>query len=272
MFGYHDRVAWIDLSRGIIKTCAIGTDDGHGFVGGSNLGAAILARLTGEDTAPLGPENPLIMMTGPFTGTRVPSGQRYSVSTLSPLTGIFGESNCGGTFGWWLKRSGLDGLVFTGISERPVVLVVDEGQLRLKNADDLWGTEVYACDDKLKERFGQNIVTGIIGPAGENLVRIAGIMHDGRHTRVAARCGVGAVMGSKRLKAVVITHNGKHETPVNDAAGLKRATRSTLPHIKSHLSVFGENGTPTGVINYDRLGNLPINNWRDARAPELAQK
>lgn len=272
MYGFHDRVGWVDLTSGRIEIRPAEPGDWERFVGGSNAGAAILARLTDGSTDPLGPGNPLIMMTGPFTGTKVPSAQRYAVVTLSPLTGIFAESNCGGSFGWWLKRAGLDGLVITGASGRPVVLVAGMDGLRLEDAGDLWGSEVYACDDRLKERFGPDITAAIIGPAGENQVRVAGIMHEGRHTRAAARCGVGAVMGSKRLKAVVVRQGGTWETPVHDPAGLLGAARSSQARIRERLSAFGANGTPGGIINYDRLGNLPINNWRDARAPELAAR
>ena len=270
MFGYHDRVAWIDLGRRSVEMRPLGEEIVRDFVGGGGVGAKILSGLVDHSTDPLGPENPLIMMTGPYTATRVPSGSRYVCTFLSPLTGIYGESNCGGTFGAKLKLSGLDGIVFTGASERPVVVIVDGETIGFRDADDLWGTEVFVCNDRLKAEYGEGVTTAVIGPAGEKLVAIAGIMHDGRHTRAAGRCGVGAVMGSKRLKAVVMMGNGRTEAPLADAEGLKRATRERVPIIQEKMKMFGINGTPGSVANYDRLGNLPIKNWTQARAPEIA--
>ena len=271
MYGYHDRVAWIDLTRRSVEIRPLGEDVARDYVGGGGVGAKILFDLIDGGTDPLGPENPLIMMTGPYTATRVPSGSRYATACLSPLTGIYGENNCGGAFGYKLKMSGLDGIVFTGASASPVVVVVGEDTIAFRDADDLWGTEVFVCDDRLKAEYGENITAAVIGPAGEKLASIAGIMHDGRHTRAAGRCGVGAVMGSKKLKAVVVDGVAKRAAPLADAEGLKRMTRDRLSHVQERLKAFGYNGTPGGIGNYDRLGNLPINNWRDARAPEIAE-
>ena len=201
----------------------------------------------------------------------MPSGSRYATACLSPLTGIYGENNCGGAFGYKLKMSGLDGIVFTGASASPVVVVVGDDTILFRDAEDLWGTEVFVCDDRLKAEYGKDITAAVIGPSGEKLAAIAGIMHDGRHTRAAGRCGVGAVMGSKKLKAVVVDGAAKRAAPLADADGLKKLTRERLSHVQERLKAFGFNGTPGGLANYDRLGNLPINNWRDARAPEIAE-
>ena len=272
MYGYHDRIAWIDLTRRNIEVRPLEAGDGENFIGGSNMGAAILARLTDADTDPLGPDNPLIFMTGPFTATKVSMAPRHEVVALSPLTGIYGESNCGGSFAWQLKRSRLDGLVFTGASEAPVVLVVDGGDMALREAADLWGRDTYDCDDALEAELGGRSVTALIGPAGENLVRFACICHDGRRTRVAGRTGLGAVMGSKRLKGIVVTGKGRAQTPVADGAGLEASLRAAMPDVREKLKPFGTLGTPGIVVPYERIGNLPINNFRDARAPELAER
>ena len=189
---------------------------------------------------------------------------------LSPLTGIYGENNCGGTFGSRLKNTGLDGIVFTGASAVPVIVVIDGDTIGFRDAADLWGAEVFVVDDRLKTEYGANITAAVIGPAGEKLAAIAGIMHDGRHTRASGRCGVGAVMGSKKLKALVVRDGARKAVPLADSERLSRATRLQVPNIQERLKLFGINGTPGGVANYDRLGNLPINNWRDARAPEIA--
>ena len=272
MNGYHNRLAWIDLKQRRVEIRPLEERLVEDFIGGASLGAALLAGLIKAETDPLSPENPLIFMTGPFTATRAPSGSRHELISLSPLTGIYAESNCGGSFGWQLKLSGLDGLVLTGASEKPVVLVVDRGEVSFREAGELWGLDVFSADERLSAEFDQDSVTAMIGPAGERLIPIASISHNGRHTRAAGRGGLGAVMGSKKLKAVVVTGRGEASAPLADPEGLKASVRAALPQIKERLELFGQIGTPGGVINYHRLGNLPINNWRDARAAEVAEK
>lgn len=272
MDGYHNHVAWIDLDKREAELRPMDKKDAEEFIGGASLGAAYLARLTDTDTDPLGPHNPLIFMTGPFTASRVPASSRHEVISLSPLTGIYGESNCGGSFGWQLKRSGLDGLVIRGASRKPVVLVIDSDRITFREGEDLWGTDVFTADERLRTEIDPKGVTALIGPAGERLVKVASISHDGRHTRAAGRCGMGAVMGAKNLKGIFVTSKGNKETQVADPEGLKASVKQALRLIKERLGAFGQIGTPGGVINYDRLGNLPINNWRTAQNTPLAEK
>jgi aldehyde:ferredoxin oxidoreductase len=270
--GYHNRIAWIDLSIRKVEVKPFDGKEAQDFVGGASLGAAYLARLVGPDTDPLGPDNALIFMTGPFTASGVPASSRHDVISLSPLTGIFGESNCGGSFGWQLKRSGFDGLIITGKSEKPVVLVIDADQITFRDSGDLWSTDVFTADERLKAEIDPKGVSALIGPAGERLVKVASISHDGRHTRSAGRCGMGAVMGSKNLKGLMATSRGKREAEIADREGLRNSLKQALILIKERLELFGQMGTPGGVINYDKLGNLPINNWRTAQCTPLAEK
>jgi aldehyde:ferredoxin oxidoreductase len=272
MNGYHNRVAWIDLSKRKVIVKPLDEKDAQDFVGGASLGAAYLARLVSANTDPLGPDNPLIYMTGPFTASTVPASSRHEVISLSPLTGIFGESNCGGSFGWQLKRSGFDGLVITGRSERPVVVVIDADQIRFRDSEDLWGMDVFNADDHLKAEIDPKGVTSLIGPAGERLVRVASISHDGRHTRSAGRCGMGAVMGSKKLKGLMATSQGEMEAGKADPEGFRPSLMQALKRIKEKLEAFGQMGTVGGVINYDKIGNLPYNNWRTAQCTPIAEK
>ena len=272
MNGYHDKIAWIDLTLQTVRIKPVGREDADAFVGGGSLGAAYLARMIDSNTDPLGPENPLIFMTGPFTTTRVPASSRHQVVSLSPLTGIFGEGNCGGDLGWQLKRSGLDGMVITGISEKPVSIVIDGETIKFRDSRDLWGKDAFTCDGELKNEVDQKAVTAIVGPAGEKGVKFASISHNGRNTRAIGRCGFGAVMGSKHLKALVVTARGGAETPVADPKGLKNSVAGVLKHIRERLNEFGKIGTPGGVINYNRLGNLPINNWRSGQDTNIAEK
>jgi aldehyde:ferredoxin oxidoreductase len=272
MRGYHNRVAWIDLSRREVQLKPLDEKDAMNFLGGSCLGAAYLARLTDGKTDPLGPENPLMFMTGPFTASGVPASSRHDVISLSPLTGIFGESNCGGAFGWQLKSCGYDGLVITGRSEKPVVLVIDPDRVTFRDSEDLWGMDVWAADERLKAEIDPEGVTALIGPAGERLVKIASISHDGRHTRAAGRCGMGAVMGSKRLKGLIALSRGKAKVEMAHPEALKNSITGALKLIKERLGPFSQMGTPGGVINYEKLGNLPLNNWRTAQCTPLAEK
>jgi aldehyde:ferredoxin oxidoreductase len=270
--GYHNRIAWIDLSARKVEVKPIDGKDSQDFVGGASLGAAYLARLVGADTDPLGPDNALIFMTGPFTASGVPASSRHDVISLSPLTGIFGESNCGGSFGWQLKRSGFDGLVITGKSDKPLVLVIDADQITFRDSGDLWSMDVFTADERLKAEIDPKGVTALIGPAGERLVKVASISHDGRHTRSAGRCGMGAVMGSKNLKGLMATSRTKPEAEIADREGFRNSLKQALILIKERLELFGQMGTPGGVINYDKLGNLPFNNWRTAQCTPLAEK
>ena len=272
MYGYHDRLAWIDLTRGSIEFREVGSKDLGDFIGGGNLGAAILARLVDGDTDPLSPGNPLIMLTGPFTAAGVPGGNRHEVVALSPLTGIYGESNSGGAFGRVFKLTGVDGIVFTGASEKPVYLVINKGEFELRDAAHLWGKDVFECEDILNADFGKRQASAVIGPAGENLVPMACIAHDGRHTRVAGRGGMGAVMGSKKLKAIVIPDAGEALPEFADPDGLAATLKTDVAKMREALGVWAKYGTPGSFSNNERLGNLPINNWRDARAIELQEK
>ena len=272
MYGYHNRVGWVDLTAQRVEVRPLDEKDARDFVGGGSVGAAILARLTGAKTDPLGPDNPIIFMCGPFTATKVPASSRHEVVSLSPLTGIYGEANCGGTFGWQLKRSGFDGLVITGASDKPISIVINGDQITFRQSEDLWGLDVFSADERLKTEIDSRLITAMIGPAGERLVKFASISHDGRHTRSAGRCGLGAVMGSKRLKALIVTSKGNIETPVADPGGLKFSVRPVLKVIKERLGDFGKNGTPDAVLKYDKLGELAINNWRMAHNIPLSEK
>ncbi len=272
MNGYHDRVAWIDLTKGTVEVRPIGKEDLENYIGGSALGAAILARLTDGNTKPLDPENPLIMMTGPFTATKIPAGSRHAVIGLSPLTGIYCDSSSGGSFGRSLKNSGFDGLVFTGKATKPIALIIDGDKIEIVDASKYWGNNVFECADLMVADFGKQISTAVIGQAGENLVPMACIAHDGRHTRFAGRGGMGALMGSKMLKAVIIKRGEEIKVSMADEAGLEAAIKSVLPPMKEKLKMFTTYGTPGSLPNFNRLGNLPINNWRNAQANDISDK
>ncbi len=160
-------------------------------------------------------------MTGALTGTPSASASRYSVVAKSPQTNLWGQSNSGGFFGPALKWSGFDGVIFEGVSPEPVYLLILDGKAELRNATHMWGMTVPECDDRLQAEIGRPVTVACIGPGGENLVRYAGIMNN--KNRAAGRTGMGAVMGSKRLKAIAC--GGNRRIPLYDTAAFNRVTQ-----------------------------------------------
>lgn len=229
------------------------------YIGGSGLGAKILYEETYEQTDPLGPENVLIFMTGPLVGTMAPNFGRYEVITKSPLTGAYGEANSGGTWGVYLKRSGYDGIIIKGKAEKPVYLWINNGDVEIKDAAVLWGKDTYETDEILKKEHGPKVVTCSIGQAGENLVRFASIMNDGRHSRAAGRCGVGTVMGSKKLKAIAVAGNMRPH--IKNQTEFKESVRNWAPVIRKNTIGLGDYGTPGGMATVEAIGDLPVKNW-----------
>jgi len=219
------KILYVDLSSGRLWDEAINEDDARAFVGGSGLAARIIYNMVNQDTDPLGPQNPLVFMTGPLVGTAMPSAGRYSVCALSPLTRIWGEANSGGFFGPELRFAGYDGVVITGCSSRPVWLSIVEGKPQLHDASSLWGSDSYATQQIVRQALGdQKVRIACIGVAGENKVKMAAVMND--HGRAAGRTGMGAVMGSKRLKAIGV--RGSAKVPVADPERLKTLVRGII--------------------------------------------
>jgi len=252
------RVAWVDLSTGTIDFQPLDPDRIARFLGGRGLGAALLWQHLADSTDPLAPANPLIFSVGPFTGTPWPTGARVHVTFHSPLTGIYGYANAGGHFGAALRRAGYAGLVVTGRAEAPVYLEVTPARVTIRPAQDLWGLGVQATTEALA-RGGARAAARVacIGPAGERGVPLAAIMVDGG--RAAARCGGGAVMGSKRLKAVV-ARGGRAGLDLPPAF-LDQARRA-FQQVRDHPHVAGlrDWGTVFLVAGKNTAGDLPAYN------------
>lgn len=260
MLGHAGRVLRVDLGTSDIAIEQLNDDLARKYVGGSGLGTYYLSRETNPLSHPLGPENALILLTGPFAGTRLPTSARLAVVTKSPLTGMYAESDVGGTFGLKLKKSGFDGIIITGRAHNRCYLYVSEQGARILDAADLAGKDTYEVDDALKSVHGQQITVASIGPAGENMVRYAGIMTDGRHARAAGRCGVGAVMGSKNLKAIVVAQGMQSPRIANpDAMGqsIRRWSRILADQGEGLRSY----GTAGGLESNEFTGDMPIRNW-----------
>jgi aldehyde:ferredoxin oxidoreductase len=244
--------------------------EARAYIGGSGLAAKRLWEMTGNETDPLGPENVLIFMTGPFTGTKVPLSGRHEVVGKSPLTGIYGESDVGGRWGTELKKAGFDGVVITGKSAGHMYLWINEDGAELRDADHLWGLDTYEASPILRKETDQKAIEACIGPAGERLARIAAIMHDGRDARAAGRCGLGAVMGSKNLKAIVA--KGDKDVAVVDASRLTEMTKKLAPDILKNMKRMGDYGTSSSVTTFEELGDLPARNWKQGSWKDGAEK
>jgi aldehyde:ferredoxin oxidoreductase len=257
MNGYLGKILRVDLNRSQLWDETLNEDHARNYVGGSGLAARYLYDMLDANTDPLGPENPLFFLTGPLVGTSMTSAGRYSVCARSPLTGIWGEANSGGFFGPELRYAGYDGVLITGKAEQPVWLSIVNGQAALHQAGDLWGCDIYATQTRLREVLGDpKVRVACIGLAGENGVKLAGIAND--HGRFAARTGLGAVMGSKNLKAIAVRGTGK--VPLYAPEEFRVITNQILALYKEDFpsQSYRLYGT-AGYVNLSHmLGDLPI--------------
>jgi aldehyde:ferredoxin oxidoreductase len=256
--GYVGKLLWVDLTNKTLKDEALDEKMGRLYLGGYGLGARIIYDRMKAGVDPLGPEAILGIMTGPATGTPFIGGSRYVVVGKSPLTGGWGDANSGGYFGPYLKFAGYDGVFFTGISARPVYLFINNGKAEIKDASHLWGKDTFETEDILRAELGKDTEVACIGPSGETVSLIAAVMNN--KGRAAARSGLGAVMGSKRLKAVAV--KGKPGTvPVFDAAKAREARRTILPQLTGHVGLLREFGTPGIMVMMAMAGDSPVKNW-----------
>ena len=249
--GYMGKILFVDLNDGRLEEMPLDMDLASRFVGGSGLGARLLADYLSPDTDPLAPEAPLIFMTGPFVGTPIPAAGRYSVVARSPLTGFVGEANSGGFWGPELRFGGYDGIIITGRADPWAVLVVEHGEPRLLHRPDLGGLDTYQVQERLREDLHMpKARVAAIGPAGERLVRYAAIMND--HGRAAGRTGMGAVMGSKGLKAIVV--HGRHKVPIARPDAFRQALRRTMRYVID--DIYTQMLRLGGTILYTEVGAM----------------
>jgi len=255
--GYWGRLLWVDLSNGHLSDEILDEKVARDYLGGYGLGARVLFDTQPGGVDPLGPDNTLGFLTGALTGTPALGGSRFAVVGKSPLTGTWGDSNCGGKFGPFLRFAGYDAVFLTGIADSPVYLSIVDGVAEIKNASHLWGRDTHETEDLLKEEFGSRAQVACIGPAGEKLALIAGIITD--KGRAAARSGLGAVMGSKKLKAIVVSGSG--EVPLHDATGLALLRRDTARNLGGFIDAMRSGGTVEVVVPFGRIGDTPVKNW-----------
>ncbi len=255
----------VDLTKGKILAKELPESWPRQYLGGVGFCARILWDEVGPETNPLGPENLIVLATGPVTGTFFPPSGRYVFATKSPLTGIWSESHCGGYFGPELKYSGYDLVILEGKSEKPVYLFLDDGSAELKGAEDLWGKDTRDTIKSIRQDLSdQSIEVACIGPAGENLVKYASVISD--FYRAAGRSGVGCVMGSKKLKAVAV--RGTRDLEVADPEKyFEVATEAYEMCAKGVWGEAAENslgtyGTPNLLPLMNTIGRQPTkNHW-----------
>ncbi|MDD5093920.1 MAG: aldehyde ferredoxin oxidoreductase family protein [Dehalococcoidia bacterium] len=254
---YAGQVLRVNLTKGDWKVEELDMDLVKKFIGGRGLGGKILFDEVDPNVDPLGPDNKLIFATGPLTGTGAPTGARYMVVAKSPLTGTIGYANSGGYFGPELKYAGYDVIIFEGKSEKPVYLSIDDDEIELKPASHLWGKNSAETDELIKAELGDQWRTvdtrvACIGPAGERLSRIAAIMTE---NSAAARTGLGAVMGSKNLKAIAV--RGTKNVRLADGEAFRSKIPELIGLFKRHPS-YGVTGTmhTYGTASALRLGNV----------------
>lgn len=256
--GYMGQILRVDLTTRMMTTEALDPSICAKFIGGAGLGAWVLSQETPAELDPLGPENTLAFVTGPLAGTRIPGTDRYIVVARSPLTGIWGESDSG-TFGARLKRAGYDALVITGQANSPTYLWITDQGVEFRDAAHLWGKDTYAVEPLIKAETHPQAEFAAIGPAGERLARLAAIMTNGRDGRAAARCGLGAVMGSKKLKAIAVY--GHQPLPVAHPDLVATALKTQIPRIREIRTAFTRYGSAGGIVAMEEIGDLPVKNW-----------
>ena len=257
MFGYAGRILRIDLTNEEVSVQNLPDELAEMYIGGSGLAAKIIYDEMPKEIAPLDPEALLIFSTGPLTGTLVPSSGRIAVAARSPL-GIWGESHAGGMFGPHLKKAGFDAIIITGKAEKPVYLWISDGNVKFRDAEKLWGKDVYETYEIIKRELNdKNVQIAAIGPAGERLVKFASIIFG---IGKAGRSGMGAIMGSKNLKAIAVKGTGK--IPVAQEAELLKFARELQKQLARSPAAQGlrKFGTGGGMAAYYHIGNIPIKN------------
>ncbi|MCD6363891.1 MAG: aldehyde ferredoxin oxidoreductase family protein [Synergistetes bacterium] len=259
MGGYWNRFLRIDLSSKSVEVFSLNEKILREYIGGSGLGAKLIYEGMDPSLDPLDPGNVLVFMAGPLTGTPALTAGRHAVAAKSPLTGIWGEADVGGYWGTGLKSTRFDGIIIVGKAERPVYIWINERRALIRDAEHVWGKDTFETEKILKEETEPGAKVGCIGPAGENGVKFASIMFDGKHARAAGRCGLGAVMGSKNLKAVVVS--GNKTVPIVDKRNFLEFSKLKMKEAIESLKAFSEYGTSGGVIRAEELGDLPIRNW-----------
>lgn len=254
----------IDLSKNRISEEKPDEDWEIRYIGARGWGARMVWEEVGVEVDPFGPDNLIFFGSGPLTGLLVPSAGKMSIVSISPATGIYADSNVGGAFGVELKQAGYDAIALRGISKEPVYIMIDDGDVEIRDAKEYWGAGALATEVQLKKDLGDNDVHILsIGPAGENLVKFAGITSD--YGRNAGRTGMGAIMGSKGVKAIVV--RGFKDIPIADVDGFMDIAYESFRTISENefLDIWQRQGTLQVIDWANERGVLPTRNFQETR-------
>jgi aldehyde:ferredoxin oxidoreductase len=254
------KIIRLDLNAGAVSIEMLPEDDYRNFVGGSGLAAKYFWDKGDFNADALSPEAMLIFMNGPFSGLKLSGASRNSVAGRSPLTGHWADSSCGGYFAPELRFAGYDGIVLTGKSPKPSVLLIEDDKISIVEGTEYWGKGIEEVTKELKNKYGKTCRTVVIGQAGENLVKFAAILNEGHHA--FGRTGFGAVMGSKNLKAIVVKA-AKKEMTLADPVKYEELRKELNPKMKEALaaSLLHENGTAANLEGGAFTGDVPIKNF-----------
>jgi len=277
LFGCMGKILRVDLTKGRTSVEDLNIEYADKFIGGAGYAARVIYDIVTRDVDALSPDNALFFGAGPMVGSTFPGGTKWTVCYRSPLTDIWGESSASGSFGAEMKHAGFDGILLTGKAKNPVYLRVVEGKAEIKKADHLWGRDTVVTADIIKSDLGDKAVrVASIGPAGENLVRIASVISD--EERVCGRTGPGAVMGSKNLKAVAV--RGQIKIPLADEDQVRKLSNEARIAVKppvapayrvGRVEALSVDGTAKGVEGLEKQGGLPVKNWTKGTFPEASK-
>lgn len=259
MYGYAGKMMQVNLTESNIMIETLKKGFTSQYLGGKGFGVKILIEKTTPKTGPYDPANLLIFATGPVNGTTLSGAAKFCAVFKSPLTGIWGESQCGGHFAPQLKFAGYDMVIIQGKSEKPVYIAIEDEKIEIRDATHLWGKDTFETEKIIKRDHSKKFQVLSIGPAGENLVKYACISHV--RGRQFGRCGAGAVMGSKKLKAVAVRGSGSVE--VARPEELEEFKKRLNEKIRERLKSLMEYGTPALMALPNTTGTLPTRNWTE---------
>lgn len=266
--GWQGKILIVDLTAGTLSERPLSKEEMKDYLGGGGTNTKLLYEFAPPDVDPMSPDNALIIGAGPLVGTPIPASGRFTMTTKSPLSGIFADSNAGGNFGVVMKRCGYDHVVLLGKASSPVYLLMTEDKAEILPADDLWGMDIIETNDALLEKHGKEAEVARIGQAGENLVKFACVITSSKRLGVFGRTGVGAVMGSKNLKAIVV--DGHKEIPLADPSSVDIIAKHLQEKMTSSLPCKdrARNGTLNVITGYNAVNELWKQNHRELAGEE----
>ena len=271
MNGYMGKLLRVDLSQRKIAEEPLDINMARNYIGGAGLATRIIFEEVPAHTDPLSPQNKLLFMTGPMTGTLFPTTARYEVCTKSPLTDIWLDASSSGRWGNFFKRTGYDGIIIEGAADKPVYLWITDDHAEIKDASAIWGQDALTTQDSIRREVGETRASvACIGPAGEKQVLLACVIND--EGRAAGRGGAGAVMGSKKLKAIAVNGTKRIGWPGDETYRKASKTFTTGLAASILATMLGKDGTANAMDSGWVTGDVPVKNWRQGMWKEGSVK